>query len=96
MFASVFHLDVAYVCNGFKCFLGVFTSVSDTCFKCFIYLLLYVATVASGCFRSELSVTHGIRVGSGWRHGPRPARREPIAGALARSMYGHCQHKRTG
>jgi hypothetical protein len=56
MFASVFHLDVAYVCNGFKCFLGVFTSVSDVCFKCFIYLLLYVATVASECFKSGLDV----------------------------------------
>jgi len=32
----------------FKYFLDIFANVSDACFKCFIYLLLYVATVASG------------------------------------------------
>jgi hypothetical protein len=31
---QVFYLDVAYVYNGFKCFLCVFASVSDACFKC--------------------------------------------------------------
>jgi hypothetical protein len=34
----------------FKCF---FASVSEACFKCFIYLLLYVVSVASGCFKSR-------------------------------------------
>jgi hypothetical protein len=49
----------------FKCFSGVFASVSDACFKCLIYLLLYVATVASGYFKSRSGVAHRIRVGSG-------------------------------
>jgi hypothetical protein len=61
----------------FKCFSGVFASVSDACFKCFIYLLLYVATVVSGCFKNRSRVAHGMRVGS-------VRRREPAAGALAR------------
>ena len=34
----------------FKCFSGVFASVLDACFKCFICHLLYVATVISRCF----------------------------------------------
>ena len=54
----------------FKCFSDVFASVSDACFKCFIYLLLYVVTVASGCLSSRSGVAHGMRVGSGWRCGP--------------------------
>jgi hypothetical protein len=29
---QVFYLDVAYVCNGFKCFFTVFASVSYACF----------------------------------------------------------------
>ena len=36
--------------------LGVFASVLDACFKCFIGLKTYVASVASGCFESRLSV----------------------------------------
>jgi hypothetical protein len=32
----------------FKCFSGVFVSVSDACFKCFIFLQKYVASIASG------------------------------------------------
>jgi hypothetical protein len=34
---QVFYLDVVYVYNIFKCFSDFFASVSDTCFKCFIY-----------------------------------------------------------
>jgi hypothetical protein len=30
----------------FKVFLGIFAGISDACFKCFICLLLYVATAA--------------------------------------------------
>jgi hypothetical protein len=45
----------------FKCFLGVFASVLDTCFKYFICFLLYVATVASECFKSRSGVAHEIR-----------------------------------
>jgi hypothetical protein len=52
----------------FKCFSSIFASVSDVCFKCFICLLLYVAIVASECFKNRPGVTHGIHVGSGrWR-----------------------------
>jgi hypothetical protein len=35
---QMFYLDVAYVCNGFQVFFMCFASVSDACFKCFIYL----------------------------------------------------------
>ena len=41
-------------------FSRVFASVSHTCFKCFIYLLLYVASIASGCFKSGSGVAHGM------------------------------------
>jgi hypothetical protein len=44
-----------YVYNGFKCFSGVFASVSDACFKCFICFQSYVAIVALG-FKSRSSV----------------------------------------
>ena len=60
----MFYLDVAYGCNGFECFLGIFTSVLDACFKCFIYLLLYVVAVASRCFKSRSGVAYEMRVGS--------------------------------
>jgi hypothetical protein len=43
----VFYLDVAYIFNGFKMLSDVFASVSNACFKSFICLLLYVATVVS-------------------------------------------------
>jgi hypothetical protein len=51
----MFYLDVVYVYNGFKCFSGVFASVSDVCFKCFICFQSYVAIVAHG-FKSRSSV----------------------------------------
>jgi hypothetical protein len=47
----------------FKYFFRCFASVSNTCFKCFICLLLYIATVAFGCFKSRSGVTHGMCVG---------------------------------
>ena len=53
---QVFYLDVAYVCNGFKCFSCIFASVSYACFKCFICLQIYIASVASGCFKSRSDV----------------------------------------
>jgi hypothetical protein len=34
----------------FKCFQELFSSISEGCFKCFICLLLYVASVASQYF----------------------------------------------
>jgi hypothetical protein len=52
---QVFYLDVAYVYNGFKCFSGVFAGVSDACFICF---QIYVAIVASGCFKLECCIYH--------------------------------------
>jgi hypothetical protein len=67
----------------FKCFLGVFTSVSNACFKCYICLLLYVTTFASG-FKSGSGVAYVMRVGSGWRR-ERPSGR-PTAGVLAREL----------
>jgi hypothetical protein len=48
----------------FKCFSSVFASVSDVCFKCFICLFFYVATITSGCFKSRSDVTHRMHVGS--------------------------------
>jgi hypothetical protein len=50
---QVFYLHVAYICNDFQVFLGVFGNVSNACFKCFIYLLLYVANVVSECFKNR-------------------------------------------
>jgi hypothetical protein len=70
---QVFHTSVASVVSG-RCiclqwfsivFRVFFASVLDTCFKCFICLLLYVAIIVSGCFKSRSSVAHRMRVGSG-------------------------------
>ena len=54
---QVFYLDVAYVYNGFNCFSGVFASVSNVCFKCFICFQKYVAIVTPGCFKTRSGVT---------------------------------------
>jgi hypothetical protein len=37
-------------------FSGIFASVLDACFKCFICLQTYVASVASECFKSKLGI----------------------------------------
>jgi hypothetical protein len=66
---QVFSLDVAYVCNWFQMFLGIFASVVDACFKFFICFLLYIATVISGCFKSRSNVAHEMRVENGRRRG---------------------------
>ena len=50
----MFYPYVAYVCNDFQVFLDVFVSVLDACFIYFSCLLLYVAGVVSGCFKSRL------------------------------------------
>ena len=68
----------------FKCFSDVFVSGLDVCFKCFIYLLLYVATVASGYFKSRSGVAQWMRVESGRRRGRHPERRGTTTGALPR------------
>ena len=54
----VYYMDVAYMYNGFQVFLGVFESVPDSCFKCFICLQTYVASVAYECFKVDRSVAH--------------------------------------
>jgi hypothetical protein len=78
----------------FKYFSSIFVSVSNAYFKCFIYLFLYVTTVASKCFKSRLCVAHVMRVRSGWwrgrRSGRRPKRHGPIAGTLAREPNALC------
>jgi hypothetical protein len=74
----------------FKCFLGVFTSVSDAYFKCSIYLLLYVATVAYRCFNSRSGVAHGRREESGQRRGRRSGQCGSTAGAFSREPNMPC------
>jgi hypothetical protein len=58
--ASILSKCCVCVAIVFKCF-HVFLQI---CFKCFICLLLYVASIASECFKSRSSVAHGICVGS--------------------------------
>jgi hypothetical protein len=71
-----FYLDIVYVSHicllvflsrccicfamAFSSVLGVFISVSDTCFKCFIYLYTHVAKVLSECFKSRLCVVRVV------------------------------------
>jgi hypothetical protein len=56
---QVFYLDVIYVfAMAFHVFSGVFVIVLDACFKCFIYLDMYVTNILCGCFKSRSSVTH--------------------------------------
>jgi hypothetical protein len=95
---QVFSLDVAYVCNGFQMLLGIFASVLDACFKFFICLLLYIATVVSGCFKSRSNVAYEMRVESGRRRGWRsgrcercPRQREPGARRLFALCAGSIQ-----
>jgi hypothetical protein len=44
----------------FKCFSGVFATVSDIYFKCFICLLLYVIIITYECFKIRPGVAHGM------------------------------------
>jgi hypothetical protein len=48
----MFYLDVVYGCNGFQV-LDVFSSGLEACFKCFIYLQTYIATVVFVCYKSN-------------------------------------------
>jgi hypothetical protein len=59
---EVFYLDIVYVCNCFQMFLQLF-QMHVQVFRLFF---LYVASVASECFKNRLGVIHGIHVGS-WR-----------------------------
>ena len=56
--ASVLSGCCIYFAMAFQVFSGVFASVSDACFKCFICLQMYVANVLFGSFRSRSSVAH--------------------------------------
>jgi hypothetical protein len=58
----VFYLYVAYVCNDFEVFSGIFTNVSDSCYMCFFCLLSYITTVASERFKSISDAAHMMRV----------------------------------
>jgi hypothetical protein len=53
--ASVFIWMLRLFVQWFEVFLGVFASVSDACFKYFIFLHMYIVSVASECFKSRLS-----------------------------------------
>ena len=54
---QVFYLNVAYVLQWFSSVFQVFfATVSDACFKCFICLQPYVASVVSRCFESRSGV----------------------------------------
>jgi hypothetical protein len=77
--SSVFQVFHMYVCECFNWMLHMFVIVfkyfSGVFAKCFrrlclsvFCLLWYVATVASGCFKSRSDVTHGMRMRSGWEH----------------------------
>jgi hypothetical protein len=56
--ASVLSRRCIYFAMSFQVFSGVFVSVSDACFKCFICLQTYVANVSSRCFESRSGVAH--------------------------------------
>ena len=60
---QVFHLDVAYVCNGFQNIFRHFRKCFRRLFQVFHLSFLYVTIVASECFKSRSGVAHGIRVG---------------------------------
>jgi hypothetical protein len=96
------YMHVASIC--FKCF-QVFHTYVCKCFiwilhmsamffrrfrKCFICLLLYVATVASGCFKSRSGIAHEMHVGSCRRHGRHPGRCGTTSGALSRRSFAPC------
>ena len=54
--ASILSRCCIYFTMVFKCFPDIFASVSNTCFKCFIYLQKYVVSVASKYFTSRSDV----------------------------------------
>jgi hypothetical protein len=55
----MFHTYVTSVLQWFQVFFkGVFASVSDACFMCFICIHTYVVSVASRCFKSRLGVAY--------------------------------------
>jgi hypothetical protein len=91
---QVFHLDIEYICNDFQLFSGIFISVLDALFKCFICVLLYVAIVSFGCFKNRPGVAHGMRVGSGWRHGKRSGQHGQRLGVARARCCSACSRAR--
>ena len=61
---KVFHLDVAYVCNGFHVFFMCFCKCFRRMFQVFHLSSFYVATVANGCLKSKLGVAYEMSVES--------------------------------
>jgi hypothetical protein len=51
--ASVLSGRCVWFAMVFKCFSGIFISVSDACF---IYIQMYIASVAFGCFKSRSNI----------------------------------------
>jgi hypothetical protein len=50
---QMFYLDVAYICNDFQLFLGVFASVFICMLQVFHLFLTYVVCVSSRCCNSR-------------------------------------------
>jgi hypothetical protein len=59
----MFHTYVVSVLSGYCVCLQWFLSVSEACFQLFHCLLLYVASVACGYFKSKLSEYSGSPFG---------------------------------
>jgi len=69
------------MCNDFQVFSGVFASISDACLKWFICLQMYVASVASECFKSRSGVAHIAMAPVADRQGPAAGLRQLPRGA---------------
>jgi hypothetical protein len=108
------YLDVAYVSHircmcfigclcmvamVFKCFSGVFSSVSKACFKCFNCLQTYVATVVFGCLKTRSGVAfllpslpglagHPYDAAAGFFRIGGAARPSPLVARVARAPRG--------
>jgi hypothetical protein len=54
--SSIFGYCVCVAILFSSVFSGVFASVLDVCFKCFIYLQMYVASIVSRYFKSRSGV----------------------------------------
>jgi hypothetical protein len=83
----MFHMYIACVLSRYYVCLQWFLSVfftcfcSDTCFKCFICLLM-LQVFASRCFKSRLCIAYRIRVESG------RGREQSPHGSIAQATFG--------
>jgi hypothetical protein len=71
----MFYMHVVYVCNIFQVFSGVLASVSDACFKYFIYLFCMLQNI--WMFQSRSRVAHGMLMRSGRGRERFPGERRP-------------------